>query len=158
MSENEHVLSGLVRKRQQIAGEIAYHQERWRQLSADIIAIDQAIQIIAPDYEAGDKIARYIPPPHQAYKGEIARLIADAFRENPGCVLSTLEIATHVMLARGLNADDPALRKLIAKRVGACLAVWRKKGRVRSERPASAPVTGEGSHCVWMLCSASSAR
>ena len=42
--ENEHVLSGLVRKRSEIAGQIEHTQFALRQLVADLDSIDAAIK------------------------------------------------------------------------------------------------------------------
>ncbi len=69
--EHPNLVSGLVAKRNEIAREIAYHQERWRQLSTDLISIDGTIQIIAPDHEAltGKPIAHFVPAAASGVQG-----------------------------------------------------------------------------------------
>ncbi len=153
--EHPNLLSGLMAKRNEIARDISFHQERWRQLSTDLISIDQTLRILAPDFEKklGKPLAHFVPPPHQAFKGEIARLVASAFREANGRPLSTLEIAQHVMRERMLDENDFRLRQLITKRVGACLSNWRYRGRVVSEKNPDGKKGGEGGHLLWRLSS-----
>ena len=44
------------------------------------------------------------------------------------CVITSHDIAQHVMAERGLNTSDKRLGRLIGKRVGACLRHQRDKG------------------------------
>ena len=51
--ENEHVLSGLTRKRAEIAGQIEHAQDSLRKLVMSLDAIDAAICIFDPTADIG---------------------------------------------------------------------------------------------------------
>jgi hypothetical protein len=141
--ENEHVLSGLIRKRAEVAGELDAAQQRVRQLIIDIDNVDATIRIFAPDIDLEEIRPKPLPPRHAAFKGEIGRAIMDALR-GTGEALTTKDIALRVMAARDLNAGDPRLARTVQKRVGAALRHMRPSGRVRSER-------GKAGVCLWRL-------
>lgn len=149
--DGEHTINGLVRKRSELLGRIDHHITQWQQAARDLEHVDHVLRLLAPELDLGEVKAKPVPPLHAAYKGEVARLVADCFRQNPGAALSTVFITDYVMRQRGLDVGDRGLRNLILKRVGACLATWRRKGRVSGNRPYGAPRTGEGSFCVWRL-------
>ncbi|PZO50455.1 MAG: hypothetical protein DCF16_12955 [Alphaproteobacteria bacterium] len=151
MTTGEHTINGLVRKRSELMGRIEHHAAHWQQAVKDMDAIDAAIRIMAPEVELDGIAPKPVPPVHAAYKGEVARLVADCFRLNPSEPLSTVFITDYVMRQRGLDSADRNLRNLLLKRVSACLGTWRRKGRVTGERPPGAPRTGEGSFCEWRL-------
>lgn len=140
---NENVLSGLIRKRAEVAGELEAAQQRVRQLIIDIDNVDATIRIFAPDIDLEEIRPKPLPPRHVAFKGEISRAIMDALR-GTGEALSTRDLTLRVMAARDLNAADPRLARTVQKRVGAALRHMRPSGRVRSER-AKAGV------CLWRL-------
>jgi hypothetical protein len=140
--ENEHVLSGLIRKRAEVAGELEAAQQRVRQLIIDIDNVDTTIRLFAPDIDLEEIRPKPLPPRHAAFKGEISRAIMDALR-GTGEALTTKDITLRVM-ARDLNAADPRLPRTVQKRVGAALRHMRPSGRVRSER-------SKGGSCVWKL-------
>jgi hypothetical protein len=75
-----HVLTGLIAKRSEIAGQIEHTQDKLRQLVIDLDHIDAAIHIFDPTIELVEIKARPVPPKHQAFKGEkVSRLhVAEA--------------------------------------------------------------------------------
>ena len=156
--DGEHTINGLVRKRSELLGKIEHHVSQWQQAARDLEHVDHVLRLLAPEMDLGEVKAKPVPPLHAAYKGEVARLVLECFRLNPGKSLSTVFVTDYVMQQRGLDSTDRQLRTLILKRVSACLGTWRRKGRVTGERPPGAPRTGEGSFCVWRLTSASAPK
>ena len=141
--ENEHVLSGLIRKRAEVAGELEIAQTRVRQLIIDIDNVDATIRLFAPDIDLEEIRPKPVPPRHTAFHGEISRVILNTLRET-GLALTTKDIALRVMTERNLNAADPRLTRTVQKRVGASLRNLRARRLVVS-------VTGAGSNLRWKL-------
>jgi hypothetical protein len=135
--ENEHVLSGLTRKRAEIAGQIEHTQATLRKLVIDLDAIDAAIRIFDPEADIGAIKAKTYPPRHAAFRGEMMRHVMGCLRmaTEP---LTSRDIATVVMKARGLNPEDAELLVTIRERVGACMWKLKQAGYVRE-----VPITGD---------------
>ncbi|MBV9783124.1 MAG: hypothetical protein JO264_04835 [Acidisphaera sp.] len=142
--ENEHVLNGLVRKRQEIADALEAAQGRVRQLVQDIDAVDATIRIFQPEIDL-DTIPRVRPIPrrHTAFRGESSRLILDMLRE-AGEPLATRDIVRRVMEARGLNTADRTMAETMRQRVSSSLRGLRNRQRV-----VSGP--GRGAGVRWWL-------
>ena len=126
-------MSGLIKKRAEIAGQIEHHQSRFRNLIVDLDNIDAAIRLFDPDIDLAEIKAKPLPPRNQAFKGEVSRIVFESLRQSDR-PLTAQEIARHVMAERGLAASDKRLVRLIGKRVGSCLRHHRERGLVRSER------------------------
>ena len=124
-----HVLSGLLEKRREIAGQIEHTHKTLNALIADLDYIDNAIRIIDPDCDVSLSKAKPFPPRMGAFRGEMARLVLGHLRaaQEP---CTSLEIARAVMKARGLNTDDTRTVIVMRKRVGACLYKLKQKGVV----------------------------
>ena len=138
-----HVLTALVRKRAEIAGQIEHTQDRLRQLVIDLDNLDATIHLFDPSIELQDIKSRPVPPRHHAFKGEVSRIVLTTLR-NAKKPLTTAEIAQRVIAERGLDTANARLVKLIGKRTGACLRDHRKRGVVRSGR-------GSAGLLVWRL-------
>ena len=69
---NEHLLSGLMRKRAELAGKLEHHQAVVRQLFIDLDNVDATIRMFDPDIELNEIRPKPLPPRHAAYKGEVA--------------------------------------------------------------------------------------
>ncbi len=125
-----HVLSGLLKKRSEIAGKIEHAHRELNGLIADLDHIDGAIRIIDPDCDVSLSKSKPYPPRMGAFRGEMARLVLGHLRSasEPS---TSLEIAHAVMQARGLNTDDTRAVIVMRKRVGACLYKLKQKGVVR---------------------------
>ncbi len=126
---NSHVLAGLIRKRQEIAGELDGVQAKLRQLILDIDAVDATIRLFQPDIDLDVVKVRPTPRRHEASRGDTSRLILSLLREASEA-LSHRETAQRVMTARGLNLADRALCQTMRDRVGASLRGMRQRGRV----------------------------
>ncbi len=129
------VLSGLIRKRQEIAAALDAAQSHLRSLIQDIDALDATIRLFQPDIDLEAVKVRPTPRRHEAHRGDTSRLILSLLRE-AGEGLSHREITQRVMQARGLNLADRALAQTMRDRVGASLRGMRGRGRI---------VSGEGS-------------
>jgi len=138
-----HVVSALIRKRAEIAGQIEQAQSDLRQLIIDLDNLDATIRLFKPNIDLEEIRPKPLPPRHHAYKGEISRIVLEALRQSQK-PLTAQEIAQHVMAERGLNTADKRLVRLIGKRVGACLRNNRDRGVARSEKT-------NGQHLLWRL-------
>lgn len=132
-----HVLTGLVAKRSESAGQIEHVQTTLRQLIIDLDNLDATIRIFRPDIDLEEIRPKPFPPRHAAFKGEIMRVVMSTLRTSAR-PLTGPEITMHVMAERGLNTADPRLLKLVGRRVGACLRHHRKKRIVESFRASGA--------------------
>lgn len=130
--ENEHVVSGLIRKRAEIAGALEDAQNKVRELTLALDNLDGAIRVFAPEMDLSEARPKPLPVRHAAFKGEIIRAIYAALRST-GETLSTHDLTLRVMAARNLNPSDLMFVRVMQKRVGSTLRQMRLKGRVRSE-------------------------
>lgn len=141
--ENEHVIHGLLRKRQAIAEELEAAQVKVRQLVQNIDAVDATIRLSQPDLEIGIVRVRPTPRLHTAFRGESSRLILDMLRE-AGEPVSTRDIVSKVMEARGINPADRPMAETMRMRVASSLRGLRQRGTLTSSE-------GRGSNVRWGL-------
>jgi len=143
MDTSNPVLSGLIRKRQEIAAELDGVQAKLRQLILDIDAVDATILLFQPDIDLDVVKVRPTPRRHEAHRGDASQLILSLLRE-AGEPLSHREITQRVMTARGLNLADRALCQTMRDRVGASLRGMRGRRSVTSDE-------GKGLGVRWGL-------
>lgn len=141
--ENDNVVSGLIRKRKEIAGRIEDVQIVMRQLIIDLDNLDAAIRLFRPDIDLEDITPSPLPPRHSAFKGEMSRIILSALR-NAGRAMNSRELTHYVMAERGLNVADKRLVRTIQKRIGACLKHYKHKGTLTASK-------GPGSFLLWKI-------
>lgn len=131
--KNEHVLSGLIAKRAELAGRIEIMQREMRELVAAIGHVDASIRLFDPNADLDD-IKPKLPPRFQAFKGEVSRLVLNALREaKQPMPLSDLTLI--VAAGRAINPDDKPFMRILSRRVGACLRNLRTKKLVVMTRP-----------------------
>lgn len=130
---NEHVLSGLIAKRAELAGKIEMMQREIRTLVVSLDHVDAAIRIFDPTVDLED-IKSKLPPRHMAFKGEVSRLVLDTLRKSAKPML-VADLSLVVLEGRGLSLDDKPFLRVLQKRVDACLRNLRKKGLVKRTRP-----------------------
>ncbi len=138
-----HVVTALIRKRAEIAGQIEHTQTQLRQLVIDLDNLDATLRLFKPDIDLDEIRPKPLPPRHHAFKGEVSRIVLSALRQSDR-PLTTHDLAQHVMAGRGLNTADKRLVKVVGKRVGACLRHHRNKGLLRSSDRL-------GQHIVWEI-------
>jgi hypothetical protein len=124
--ENEHTISGLLRKREELARLLKFHRAEIRKVTCDLDHLDATIRLFDPNAET-PSLSRY-PTRHRAHKGEMSRFVLSALREATA-PLTSLEITQAMVQARGLKADDQTV-VLMRKRVGACLTKLKGDGTV----------------------------
>jgi hypothetical protein len=126
-------LSGLLRKRAEIAGEAeGLRAQLLGRLSA-LDHVDAVIRILKPDIDLDDLPAGIVAPALSGTRGDLQRFLLDQLRRT-NHPLSTFDLADAVMRERGLNTDDRVIVNLIQRRTGYGLAKLRNKGKVTSKR------------------------
>jgi hypothetical protein len=131
--ENDNGVSGLLRRRQEIADELDVVQGHARQLVIEIDAVDLTIRLFRPNMEIEVIRVKPIPWRHAALRGESTRMIMGALREAAG-PLTTREIVGRVMEARGMNTADKAMCETIRLRLASSLLKLKNRGKVVAEK------------------------
>lgn len=132
MDTSNPVLSGLIRKRQEVAADLDVAQSKVKQLILDIDALDATLRLFQPDIDLEVVRVRPVPRRHQAHRGDTSRLVQTLLRE-AGHPLTHRDITQRVMTARGLNLADRDLCQTMRDRVGASLRGMRQRGRLSSD-------------------------
>src|ERR1700729_1723516 len=76
-----HVVTGLIAKRREIAGQIEDLQRRIKQAVVDMDHVEASIRLFNPDIDLDEILPRPVPPPHHAFKGEVSRILLEAMRK-----------------------------------------------------------------------------
>jgi hypothetical protein len=139
----EHVLSGLMAKRGELAGMVDALQDQLRQAMIDLDHVDCTILLFDPDASLDEIKAKPMPPRHHAFKGQVTRSILAMLRTSSE-PLDSMAITLRLMTERELNSADKRLTKTIQKRVGAALRNMRDRGLVASAQ-------GKGGLLLWGL-------
>ena len=126
-----HVVTGLIEKRREIAGQIEDLQRQMKEAVCNLDHVEAAIRLFKPDIDLEEIAPRVVPPPHAAFKGEVSRVILDTLRQTTR-PLSTRDVTYALMRHRGLRTDDSKLVRLMQQRTGACLGHWRRRGYLTS--------------------------
>ena len=143
MEHTHPIMSGLNRKRAEIAGQLEDAQMRVRQLIIDVDAVVAVLRQFDPDIDLEMIRPKPVPPRHTVFHGQVSNIMLKMLRET-GLPLTTKDIALRVVTERGLNAADPRLMWTVHKRVGASLRNLRAKGLIKSS-------PGRGSNMRWVL-------
>jgi hypothetical protein len=114
-ASKDHVVSGLIEKRRELAGIIDELQRQLDQHRADLTHIDGALRVIATDLDP-----ETLPYRRNRYfaRNELSRLCLGVLRTAAGELLSTDDIAGRVIVAKGFDAGDAILRAAIRDQVG----------------------------------------
>lgn len=139
----DHVLSGLVQRRAEMAGRITGLQTELHQLQADLACLDAVIRQFDPEYEIAAIRPKYRKAPTPGEFGAMGRTVLDILRRVARPV-STPEIAKQMIAERGLDPTDRAMRRNMVKRVGMALRYQRTNGVVRE-------AGAEGADILWEL-------
>lgn len=135
-------ISGLLRKRQELTGEIATLQDRLTFTVAALDHLDATIRLLDPDADLDAPDMRP-PPMFTGVRGELTRFILDLLRKADGPML-TMDVAKAVLETRGGNPSDRRALSEIAKKVGHALLKAKRRGSVLS-----APVRPGGQMTWW---------
>lgn len=138
------MITGLVKRRAELAGEIHATHEKLGQLVRDLEKIDGALAVVAPDMHVeAIRPKMFRPPEDWASRGQMSRIVLLILRQSHDA-LTTREIAAQMILERALDASDQKLMNLMIRRVGASLRHQRDKGRVESTE-------GPGNYQLWTV-------
>ena len=138
-----HVVTALIRKRAEIAGQLEAAQNHARQLVIDLDHVDATLRLYVPDIDLEEIKPKPLPPRHAAFRGEVSRLILEALRASPEG-MTAQALAQHFMAERGMNTADKATARLIGKRIGSSLRTMRHRGLVASG-------DGPGKRLAWQI-------
>src|SRR5690242_17050951 len=134
-ASRDHVVSGLIEKRRELAGIIDEMQRQLDQHRADLTHIDGTLRVLATDL-VPDTIR-----PKRAYRrnryfarNELSRLCLGVLRTEAGELLSTDEIAGRVIVAKGFDGADAILRTAIREQVGSTVKRLHRNGAIEEHR------------------------
>ena len=132
MEATSPVLSGLIRKRAEMAGEADALRARLAVIAANMGHVDAVIGLFNPAFDLAT-IRPKRPRASDATKpGEMSRFVLDALRE-AGEPVPTAVIAARLMAEQGMDQQDRELVRAVSKRVGMTLRHQGRKGTVRSQ-------------------------
>ena len=78
----DYMITGLVRKRGELAGEIHATHDRLGQLVRDLEAVDRALAVVAPNMEIeAIRPKMFRPPEDWANRGQMSRLVLMILRQ-----------------------------------------------------------------------------
>ena len=140
--DNEHVISGLIRKHAEIEGEIMALNKKLRALSEQKAAIALSLKTFDPNYKH-----RLLPPIRPKSKsrifphGTFARGVLEVMRD-ASCPLTVREITNRLLAKYGIELSDVADVNFVLEKVRKDL--HRRKGRLFQ-------VSGSGNISYWSL-------
>jgi len=137
-------LSGLLRKRAELGGQIDAMHGELAQRMAELHAVEATIRVFKPDIDLDAMPVRQVAPQAAAFRGEMARFFLDALRAKPEG-LTTAELASAVMKARRLNEGDLQLSRLVLRRTGHSLKKLRDREFINSTK------ANEGGMLRWFI-------
>lgn len=121
----DYVISGLIRRRREVAGDILELLGKVDALSRDLETLDSALRLFDPAIElAAIPALQSRPKPDWALRGEVVRIVFAILREAPK-PMPIRELVAAVNRARGIEGEITFLQ---IKRVRKCLDRQRVKG------------------------------
>jgi hypothetical protein len=145
-NEDQHTISGLLRKRESLQRENAECRERMAIIANDIEAIDRVLDAFGYQGELEGRTlraARII----LFYRNELRQFLQGEL-ERAGCPMSTRELAQVICQTEGRNSQDRRLLADVTKRASKALREMRRLGIIKS-------VEDRGRNFVWVSRDAS---
>ena len=140
----DYVLTGLIKRRAELAGEIEATHARLRKMIEDLEKLDSVILQFDPQHDVeGIKPKAFRPPEDWAHRGEMTRTVLSILRQSVE-PMTTRDVALELLVSRALNSEDQKLLALMVKRVGVALRIQRTNGTVNS-------VSGPGQFLLWEI-------
>jgi hypothetical protein len=131
--ENDNVINGLLRRRQQVSDQLELVQAQMRQLVLDLDALDSTLRLFKPDVEIGVVRIKPIPRRHAAVRHESSRLVFTILRESPE-PMTTRAIVRAIMEARGMNTADHAMVATMVLRLASTLRKLKNRGKLVADK------------------------
>jgi hypothetical protein len=146
-ASKDHVVSGLIEKRRELAGIIDDLQRQLDQHRADLTHIDGVLRVLAADLDPATI------RPKRAYRrnryfarNELSRLCLGVLRTAAGELLSTDDIAGRVIAVKRFDQADAILRTAIREQVGSTVKRLHRSGATEN--------FGAGRASKWKLAGA----
>ena len=138
----DYVLTGLVKRRAALTGEVEAIHARLRTLLAQLESLDATILQFDPAHRVeAIRPKSFRPPSDWANRGEMARVVLSILRQASE-PLSTRDIALEMLVTRAMDPSDQRMLRLMTKRVGVALGNQRAGGAVRA-------LPGPGIMLLW---------
>lgn len=138
----DHVLTALVKRRAELAGDIEATHERLRKLVDDLENLDQTIRQFAPDFQVETiRPKAFRPPADWAHRGQMSRVILSILRQATE-PMTTRDVALEMLVTRAMDPSDQRMLRTMLRRVGTALRMQRDNGAVRSKQ-------GTGQFVLW---------
>lgn len=138
----DYVLTGLVKRRAELAGEIERVHIQLRKAVDDLENLDATIRQFAPDLHVeAIRPKAFRPPKDWANRGQMSRIVLSILRQAAE-PLTTRDVAVELLITRAMDRSDLKLLRLMTKRVGVALRTQRDNGAVRSDQ-------GPGQFVLW---------
>lgn len=124
------VISGLTRRRRELAGDILELLAKVDVLANDLDTLDRALRLFDPDIQLDQIPAlQSRPKPDWAIRGEVARIVFAILKE-ASAPLSTQVLTAEVMARRGFDGE---VTRLHLKRVRKCLDRQKARDTLRTQ-------------------------
>jgi hypothetical protein len=141
---NAFVLSGLVKRRAQLAGDIEKAHECLRKMVLDLENLDATILQFDPDFRVeAIRPKAFRPPRDWSNRGQMTRIVLSILRQAAE-PLTSRDVALELLVERALDKNDQRLLRLMTKRVAVALRGQREKGVVQCEQ-------GPGQYMLWEI-------
>jgi hypothetical protein len=138
----DYVLTGLVKRRAELAGEIEALHAKLSGLLAALENLDATIVQFDAEYKVeAIKPKAFRPPKDWSHRGQMSRIVLSILRQASEPMTSR-DLATELLVTRALDREDQKLLRLMTKRVGVALRIQRDNGVVRS-------LDGPGQFVLW---------
>src|SRR6201997_4501013 len=143
-ASRDHVVSGLIEKRRELAGMIDELQRQLDQHRADLTHIDGVLRVLAADLDPVTIRPKRIYRRNRYFaRNELSRLCLGVLRTAAGELLSTDDIAGRVITAKGFDAADAILRAAIREQIGSTVKRLHREGAIEN--------SGAGRASKWKL-------
>ena len=138
----DYVLTGLVKRRAELTGDIERIHAQLRKAVDDLENLDATIRQFSPDFQVeAIRPKAFRPPADWANRGQMSRVILSILRQATE-PMTTRDIALELLVTRALDQSDVRLLRLMTKRVGVALRGQRDGGTVRT-------LPGPGQMVLW---------
>jgi hypothetical protein len=135
-ASKDHVVSGLIEKRRELAGIIDQLQRQLDQHRADLMHIDGVLRVLTTDLDPETIWPKRVYRRNRCFaRNELSRLRLGVLRTAAGKPLSTDDIAGRVIVAKGFDAGDAILRAAIRDQVGSTVKRLHHNGAIEKTMP-----------------------
>jgi hypothetical protein len=146
-AERNHVVSGLIAKRAELAGVIDQLKRQLDQHRADLTHIDGVLRVLASDLDPETIRPKRIYRRNRYFgRNELSRLCLGVLRTAAGEALSTDDIAGRVIATKAFDPADSILRAAIRDQIGSTVKRLHREGTIEN--------IGAGRASKWKLAGA----